>query len=101
MTYTCYIFNELIKIIYLLTEPKQPAYVRENRILGQLKLTIHYQRGAFMVIHTIYNIPLMVSHYDLHTAISLNIIEITKLCFFFKTHNLQDEGLHVIYMLNN
>lgn len=32
----------------LLTGPKKPT-VRENRILGQLKLTLHYQRGAFMV----------------------------------------------------
>jgi phosphatidylinositol-4-phosphate 3-kinase len=37
----------------LLIEPKQQAFVRENRILGQLKLTLHYQRGAFMVSCTI------------------------------------------------
>jgi len=41
-------------IIYILfTEPKQQGFVRENRILGQLKLTLHYQRGAFMVSNII------------------------------------------------
>lgn len=38
----------MLNLSIFLTGPKKPA-VRENRILGQLKLTLHYQRGAFMV----------------------------------------------------
>jgi len=44
----------MITIYNVFTEPKQQGYVRENRILGQLKLTLHYQRGAFMVSNTLY-----------------------------------------------
>lgn len=45
------IFYSLLIVVF--TEPKQQSYVRENRILGQLKLTLHYQRGAFMVSNII------------------------------------------------
>jgi len=44
----------MITIYIVFTEPKQQGYVRENRILGQLKLTLHYQRGAFMVSSILY-----------------------------------------------
>jgi len=48
-------FKQVINhCLIILTEPKQPAYVRENRILGQLKLTLHYERGAFMVSNLFY-----------------------------------------------
>lgn len=57
----------------MLTEPKQQAFVRENRILGQLKLTLHYERGAFMVSN---QLPSVFEHYFIHRSKVLRNIKL-------------------------
>ncbi|XP_050441435.1 phosphatidylinositol 4-phosphate 3-kinase C2 domain-containing subunit beta isoform X2 [Adelges cooleyi] len=58
-----------------LKEPKQPAYVRENRIRGQLKLTLHYQRGAFMImVHHAKDLPRIAGNQEPSTYVKVYLL---------------------------
>ncbi|XP_050532896.1 phosphatidylinositol 4-phosphate 3-kinase C2 domain-containing subunit beta isoform X2 [Daktulosphaira vitifoliae] len=58
-----------------LKEPKKPAYVRENRIRGQLKLTLHYQRGAFMImIHHAKDLPRVAGNQEPSTYVKVYLL---------------------------
>lgn len=58
-----------------LKEPKQQSYVRENRILGQLKLTLHYQRGAFMImVHHAKDLPRIAGNQEPSTYVKVYLL---------------------------